>query len=263
MRCAPCATASSGRARAPCATASSGRGPRRWPEAASGTVAGASTTRAAGAAAAAERRGRWLGSFDSSSFSPLLQMLECHGDGDGGASTPALASASTSSMSVLDDRDWQAADEPDPEAVGPQDGANADAQRVDDHVAAIDDATEEVTAEEAFFGLDPEPPESSRPRQDELPEEELERYLRSSRSWTVRDCFGLNKGKREFPRLARLFLKYNTALPSSASVERFFSRCGLSFTALRNALGDRTLEAEVLLGMNRRFWVDDNGAADD
>ena len=46
----------------------------------------------------------------------------------------------------------------------------------------------------------------------------------------------------------------NTALPSSAAIERFFSKCGISFHALRNVLGDRTLEKEVMLNVNKKCW---------
>lgn len=113
-----------------------------------------------------------------------------------------------------------------------------------------------LSAQDLFFGFQPLTNTRPAPRRDqETPEGELERYLTQvDRSWTEVACFG---GKKpEFPRLAQLFLRLNTALPSSANVERFFSRVGLSFSAIRNALGDATLEKEVLLSLNRRYWAD-------
>lgn len=124
-----------------------------------------------------------------------------------------------------------------------------------------DPEEQELTAEDPFFGF-----KSSRnqPPVDgaESAKEEVERYLASptlSPSHAVQYCYakgddGSGQVIRRFPRLSELVLKYNTALPSSAAVERLFSKAGCSFTQLRNRLGDASLEIEILLRVNKKFW---------
>lgn len=89
----------------------------------------------------------------------------------------------------------------------------------------------------------------------ETAELELERYLLASPATTVEECYAVRTcGTRLFPRLAQMFLKYNVAVPSSASVERLFWQAGASFSELRNMLSDSNLECEVMLRVNKKYW---------
>lgn len=56
-----------------------------------------------------------------------------------------------------------------------------------------------------------------------------------------------------FPTIKTLFIKYNTGIPTSASVERVFSIGGIVLRAMRGKLGDETFEKQLLLKMNKQF----------
>ncbi|XP_039311866.1 uncharacterized protein LOC113005211 isoform X3 [Solenopsis invicta] len=76
-------------------------------------------------------------------------------------------------------------------------------------------------------------------------EEELQRFLKSKRT----DIESLN----DFPKLKKLFIKFNTALPSSASVERMFSIGNSVCQPSRGRLHDNIMEYQLLLKINKEY----------
>uniref|UniRef100_A0A9J8CTB9 Transposase n=1 Tax=Cyprinus carpio carpio TaxID=630221 RepID=A0A9J8CTB9_CYPCA len=77
-------------------------------------------------------------------------------------------------------------------------------------------------------------------------EEEVQRYLRDPDKSLA--------SLKMYPMIRDLFLKYNTTLPSSAPVERLFSKGGLIFTPHRNKMTDKHFEQALLLRYNRLYW---------
>lgn len=69
-------------------------------------------------------------------------------------------------------------------------------------------------------------------------------YLKSGSEMGVLD---------KFPTIKKLSLKYNTALASSAPVERLFSLGSLVLTSRRNRLGDKRFEKLLLMRYNHYF----------
>ena len=76
----------------------------------------------------------------------------------------------------------------------------------------------------------------------------VERWLRAE--YTIKDGLKDEAFLGE-PILMHMFAYYNTAVPSSASVERLFSRGRDILTAKRNRLNDENLESLIFL---KRQW---------
>lgn len=79
----------------------------------------------------------------------------------------------------------------------------------------------------------------------ESEEEELQRFLKS------KNC-DINL-LENFPKIKKLFIKFNTALPSSASVERLFSIRNTVLSPFRGHLNDDLMEHQLLLKVNKKF----------
>ena len=75
-------------------------------------------------------------------------------------------------------------------------------------------------------------------------ESELMEFLRSAKSL---ECFD------RFPKVKRLFIKFNTTIPSSAPVERLFSLGNLVLNPRRNRLNDGKFEQLLLMRYNKDF----------
>lgn len=58
---------------------------------------------------------------------------------------------------------------------------------------------------------------------------------------------------QQYSSIKSIFIKYNTTLPSSASVERMFSVASDVFKTKRHALTDANFETQLLLKLNKNY----------
>ncbi|XP_067208348.1 uncharacterized protein [Linepithema humile] len=80
----------------------------------------------------------------------------------------------------------------------------------------------------------------------ESAQEELHRFLKSNNC----NISMLN----DYTAIKKLFIKYNTALPSSAFVERMFNVSGSVITPQRGHRHDDIIEYQILLKINKHFY---------
>lgn len=97
---------------------------------------------------------------------------------------------------------------------------------------------------DTFFGFDPDESTTSQISNRSL---DLESEIASFLSENTL----LNEMSQRFPILWKAFIKFNTALPTSAPVERMFSFASLVNSPKRNRLSDENFEIFVLLKANQ------------
>ena len=106
----------------------------------------------------------------------------------------------------------------------------------------------EGSVEESFFSDDDD--DDSRPIVSgnlRVPNEVLREYLLSKTG-----CKQVQPSAFPIDEIKRMFLRYNTALPTSASVERMFSAGGRIFQPLRCSISDTNFERQLLFKINRK-----------
>jgi len=106
----------------------------------------------------------------------------------------------------------------------------------------------EGSVEESFFSDDDD--DDSRPIVSgnlRVPNEVLREYLLSKTG-----CKQVQPSAFPNDEIKMMFIRYNTALPTSASVERMFSAGGRIFQPLRCSISDTNFERQLLFKMNRK-----------
>ncbi|XP_055534147.1 uncharacterized protein LOC129723764 [Wyeomyia smithii] len=110
---------------------------------------------------------------------------------------------------------------------------------------AMENDCSDLDEEAAFFGVSQSKFQTMRM---ETCQKELNRYLACGLH-TIEECYG-SRNPVQFHRLKNLFMRYNTAIPASASVERLCSLVGSVFDQTRSQLSDARLEQQALMRAN-------------
>lgn len=104
-----------------------------------------------------------------------------------------------------------------------------------------DDNAKSDDSDKTFFVYD-----NAKSPSDSTAHDEVKKYLEDS---------DINvKSLQAFPIIKKLFMKYNTTLPSSAPVERLFSHGGNLSMASRNRMRDDHMEQVLLLRYNEQHY---------
>ena len=112
-----------------------------------------------------------------------------------------------------------------------------------DEVAVVEERSVEpdtASQKNDFYEFDSDEEQSSR---DPVEAEATEYFSAANKN----DCL------HKFPIIKRIFLRYNTTIPSRAPVERLFSLGNLVLTPRRNRLTDSRFERLLLMRYNKYF----------
>lgn len=107
-----------------------------------------------------------------------------------------------------------------------------------------DNSEKSDESEENFFVF-----HNAKSSSDSTTHDEVRKYLEDSNNNLT--------SLKAFPTVKRLFIKYNTTLPSSAPVERLFSHGGNLLTSSRNRMSDDHMEQVLLLRYNKQHCPSD------
>ena len=112
-------------------------------------------------------------------------------------------------------------------------------------VCESDDAKRSPHSSDEFFGYEEAPNDNVSSDNGSKDEMELLHYLGDNRTSI--------SSLEDYPRIRRVFMKYNTPLPSSAPVERLFSFAGHIFAPKRGKMSDKMFEGLIFLKGNSSY----------